>query len=141
MPPMKHRLGLLLALAVGARVWGCLQAPVPGRDGVTYLWMAQQWAAGHFAELCAHPFHPLYPLAVGLLLQLCPVLDVVLAGQLVAAGCAALAVVPLFFATRHLFGEAAATWAAFMYATGAWFVRHPAECMSEGPFYLCAAGW
>jgi hypothetical protein len=114
---------------------------VPGRDGVTYLWMARQTAAGNFAELCAHPFHPLYPFAVGVLLKLLPGLDAVLAGQIVAAGCGALATVPLFLATRHLFGEAAATWAALMYALGAWFARHPAECMSEGPFYLCAATW
>ena len=132
---------MLLALAAAMRLVGCTLHTMPGRDGVAYLWMAERWAAGDFGELFAHVFHPLYPFAVGVVLMLVPGLDAVAAGQLVAAGCSALAVVPLWYATARLFGQAAATWAAVMLAIGSWFVRHPAECMSEGPFQLLAASW
>lgn len=131
---------LLLALAIATRVYGCAITPVPGRDGVAYLWLAERFAAGDLAALFSTVFHPLYPLLVGLTLLPGDV-DSVRAGQLVAAGCGALAVVPLWLATRALFGSPAAIWAGVIYAIGVWFVRHPAECMSEGPFYLLAATW
>ena len=76
------------------RTLGCWRAVVPARDGVTYLWMAEQWAAGNSGELLANVFSPGYPLVVGLLLKVCPWFDTVGAGQFVAAGCSALAVVP-----------------------------------------------
>ncbi|MCB9886397.1 MAG: glycosyltransferase family 39 protein [Planctomycetes bacterium] len=123
------------------RLFVCLRTPMPGRDGVAYLWMGQQWQHGDLGGLFGTVFHPLYPFLVGSVLRVWPGLDVVAAGQLVAAGCGALAVVPIWMATRRLFGDRAAVWAGFAYAIGTWFVRHPAECMSEGPFYLLAALW
>lgn len=136
-----RRLWLTAALGAAMRAIGCHIHAVPGRDGVAYLWMAEQWAHGHGDELFRQVFHPLYPLLVGLVLQAWPGLDTVAAGQLVAAGCSALAVIPLVLATGRQFGTAPATWAGIMLAIGAWFVRHPAECMSEGPFQLCVAAW
>jgi len=132
---------LLLLLAIGMRCVGCGLRPIPARDGVAYLWMAERWAIGDFGALFDTVFHPLYPFVVGLVLRLSPGLDSVLAGQIVAAGCSALAVLPLHAATRHLFGDRAALWAGGMFAIGAWFVRHPAECLSEGPFHLCVLLW
>jgi len=75
------------------------------------------------------------------LLRALPGLDAVAAGQLVAAGCSALTVVPLWFVARQKFGETAATWACACFALGTWFARHPAECMSEGTFQLAATTW
>jgi len=139
---MTRRPWLLLLLAVLMRVVGCVLRPIPSRDGVAYLWMAEQWAANGLGALFDSVFHPLYPFAVGLLLRAVPgSIDTVVAGQIVAAGCSALAVLPVYFVTRRLFGERAALWAGVMFAIGAWFVRHPAECMSEGPFHLCVALW
>ena len=123
------------------RVFGCVCTKVPGDDGIAYLWMAEQWAKGDLGGLFQTVFHPLYPFLIGLLLRLWPGLDVVLAGQLVASLCGALAIVPLWFVAKGLFGERAAWWAGIMYAIGNWYVRHPANCMSEGPFYLLAAAW
>lgn len=132
---------LLLALAAAARAFGCWRTEIPGRDGFAYLWMAQQWAAGHLGGLFGTVFHPLYPFLVGILLRLWPGIDVALAGQLVSAGAATVAVLPLWWVAQRLFGERAAVWAGVMYAIGTWFVRHPAESMSEGPFYLLASAW
>lgn len=130
-----------LGLAVAVRVGIGLQPAIPARDGANYLWLAQQVAAGRPGELFTNIFHPLYPLLVGGMLWLWPSLDPVVAGRIVAAACSALAVVPLWFATRALFGERAAGWAAAMFAIGNWFVRHPIECLSEGPFHLAVLGW
>lgn len=132
---------LLLLLAVLLRVVACTMRPIPARDGVAYLWMAEQWAAHGLGALFDSVFHPLYPFLVGLLLLALPQLDSVIAGQVVAAGCSALAVLPVFVLTRRLFGEAAATWAAVMFAISNWFVRHPAECLSEGTFHLGVTVW
>lgn len=131
----------LLGLAAALRTLVCLRTAVPGRDGATYLWMAERAAAGDFAALFQTVFHPLYPALVGALVWLWPGLDPVAGGQIVAAGLGALAVLPLWAVARALFGERPAFWTGFAYATGAWFARHPAECMSEGPFYLCVAAW
>lgn len=131
----------LLLLAVAVRAMVCLRTEVPGRDGVTYLWMAERAAEGEPAALFATVFHPLYPALVAAVLALAPGLDPVAAGQMVAAGLGALALLPLWAVALALFGERAAAWAAFAYAIGAWFARHPAECMSEGPFYLAVALW
>jgi hypothetical protein len=132
---------LLLLLCAAARFMVCARTEVPGRDGVAYLWMAEQAAAGDPAALFATVFHPLYPALVAGLLSCVPGFDAVAAGQLVAAGTGALAVLPLWALTRTLFGSSAATWAGVAYALGTWFCRHPAECMSEGPFYLAVATW
>jgi hypothetical protein len=101
----------LLLLCAAARVMVCARTEVPGRDGVAYLWMAEQAAAGDPAALFATVFHPLYPALVAVLLFCLPGLDAVAAGQLVAAGAGALAVLPLFWLTRTLFGSSGATWA------------------------------
>ena len=46
---------------------------------------------------------------------------------------------PLFAWSATLFGRPAACAASFFYAVGVWFARHPADCLSEGPFYLLVA--
>ncbi|GAB4136427.1 MAG: hypothetical protein Fur0037_00950 [Planctomycetota bacterium] len=138
---MKRAPWILFLLAAAARWIICARTPVPGRDGVSYLWMAQEWARGNHAALFETVFHPLYPLSTGLLLTAWPGLDIVAAGQIVSAGTAAVAAIPLWYAGRAVFGEPAASLGVVFYALGTWFVRHPAECLSEGPFYLWTALW
>ena len=138
---MPRRLLCLLLLAASTRVIACALTPVPGRDGVAYLWLAQAFAAGDHDELFAHVFHPFYPLLTSLLLRAAPGLDLVLAGQLVASACSVLTVWPLWHLARQHFGERAATWACLCFALGTWFARHPAECMSEATFQLLAVAW
>lgn len=138
---MNRRIWLLFALAVAMRVLGCVLRPIPSRDGVAYLWLAEQWRHGDLGALFDTVFHPLYPFVVGSLLHLVPALDATIAGQIVAAGSSAFAVPPLWLVTRRLFDERAATWACVMFAIGTWFVRHPAECLTEGPFHLTVLLW
>lgn len=131
----------LLLLAAVLRAYGCLITPVPGRDGVAYLWVAERVATGEPGALFDSVFHPLYPLLIAFGLRCGPTLDPVTVGQLVAAATAAVAILPLWRLTKHLFGRRAAFATALLYAIGVWFVRHPAECMSEGPFFLAATSW
>lgn len=138
---MPRALWVLLPAAALLRAWTCHVTEVPGRDGVTYLWMAQQLARGDVSGFLSTVFHPLYPALVAPLLACFPSLDPVVAGQLVAAGCSALAIVPLTALAAALHGPRIAAWTAALYACGTWYCRHPAECMSEGPFYLATATW
>ncbi len=131
----------LLALALGARALVAARTCVPGRDGATYLWMAERIAAGDLGAAFDTVFHPLYPLLVGGLLAAVPGLDTMVAGQMVASGCAALAVVPLWALTAHRFGRVAGLACGLCYALGLWASRYPAECLSEGTFYLAVATW
>lgn len=132
---------MLLWLAAAVRALVCWRTAVPGRDGATYLWMAEQAANGNPAALFATVFHPFYSALVGTLLRLVPGLDPMVAGQVVAGGCGALAVLPLWSVANHVAGPRAAFWCGIAYATGTWFARHPAECMSEGPFFLLVIAW
>jgi hypothetical protein len=132
---------LLLLLAAAVRAAVCVRTAVPGRDGATYLWMAERCADNDFAALFGTVFHPFYPLLTAGMLRAFPGVDPVYVGQGTAAVCGALAVVPIWLLSRELFGGRAAWWAGLGYAIGTWFCRHPAECMSEGPFYLLASMW
>jgi hypothetical protein len=128
---------VLLAGALRAMV--CVRTEVPGRDAASYLWMAENAAAGDLGALFATVFHPLHAAVIAVVIAVLPGHDPVLAGQIASAGAATLAVVPLWRMTRVLAGQRAANWAGFAYAISAWFARHPAECMSEGLFYLLTA--
>ncbi|MEZ5964636.1 MAG: hypothetical protein R3F56_12375 [Planctomycetota bacterium] len=128
----------LAALVRAVVAW---RTSVPGRDGATYLWMAEQVAASDVGAAFRTVFHPLYSLATGALLWLLPPLPSTAAGQIVACGTAALAVWPLYLLTTRVYGRTAGRSAALLYSFGLWFARYPAECMSEGCFYLAVATW
>ncbi len=127
------------ALALLARLLVAWQVEIPGRDGATYLWMGERIAQGDFAASFATVFPPVYPWCIALVLWATPITDVVFAGQLASLLPAALAVFPLFGISLRLGGPLHAHAAGLCYALGAWFARHPADCMSEGPFYLWVA--
>lgn len=129
-------------LAVAARALVSWRVALPGRDGATYLWMGEQVANGNFAASFQTVFPPVYPWTIAAVLAVAPGLDTVMAGQIASGTLAALATFPLFALTKRLCGREAATFACLFYALGTWFCRHPADCMTEGPFYLwvaCAA--
>lgn len=136
---LSHPVGLLV-LAAAVRAIVAARTCVPGRDSEHYLWVTEQVALGRFEAVFETAFHPVYPLLVAPLLWCFPALDTVTAGQLVSCGLGALAVLPLFAVAGRLFGRHAAIAACFLYAVGIWFARHPADCLSEGPFYLFVAG-
>lgn len=132
----RHAALFWLVPALFVRVMVAVRTDVPGRDAASYLWMAEHAARGELEALFSTVFAPFYPGLVALLLWCAPGLDAVVAGQIVSCGMAALAVVPLVLVTARCFSLPAAHGAALVYTFGTWFARHPAECMSEGPFFL-----
>jgi len=130
-----------VALALSLRLFVAWRTVVPARDGATYLWMAERVGAGEIGAAFDTVFHPLYSLLTGGLLWLVPGLEPMPAGQLVAVVAAACACWPLQALTAQLHGERAARCTALLYAVGLWFVRYPAECLSEGCFYPLVALW
>ncbi len=111
-----------------------MQTVVPGHDGAFYLWAAERSASGDPLAVFSILFQPLFSLLVGVVVALG--VGGVLAGQIVSCGLGALAVLPLFAMSQSLVSRRAAHLACALYAFGLWFCRHPAACLSEGPFYL-----
>lgn len=131
----------LLAVAAVARAVVALLTAVPSRDATHYLFLAERAVDGEPAELFRSVFHPGFPLLIAAVLPIFPGLAPFRAGQAASAGAGVLAVVPLFFLARRLTDQRGAVWTCLMYAVGTWFCRHPADVLSEGPFYLCVAAW
>lgn len=127
------------AIALLARTLVCAQVDIPGRDGASYLWMGEQVAAGHFEASFATVFPPFYPWCIAATLTVAPGLDTVRAGQIASILPAAMATLPLWSISSRISDRLGAHLACLCYALGAWFCRHPADCMSEGPFYLLVA--
>lgn len=125
---------ILLGLAAAVRAVVAVRTAIPGRDSAGYLWLADQVRERGIGAAFETAFHPLYPLLVALVPG-----ETVTSGKLVAGGLGALAILPLFALGERLFGRVAAAAACFLYAVGIWFARHPADCLSEGPFYLWVA--
>lgn len=129
----------LLWIAVAAVVWRWMLAartPVPSEDGVTYLWMAQRFAAFDFCTPVEEVFPPLLPL-------LCAVpiwfgLPATLAGPLVCSLCVGLALFPLAALAERLRAGAGLP-AALLCATGSLLARNAAEVFTEQPFLLLTA--
>ena len=124
------------ALALLVRLFVASRVHIPGRDGATYLWMGEQVCNGNFAASFRTVFPPVYPWCIAAVLRLAPDIDPMFAGQLASGLLSALAVFPLFAIAERLFDRRAAIFASLFFALGTWFARHPADCMTEGPFYL-----
>lgn len=120
-----------------AAVWLlAAHTPVPSEDGVSYLWMAQRFAAGAFGQALSTVFPPGYPLLLAP--WVAAGLDVERAATLVGAASLALTLVPLLAIVRHLH-ERAALPAAILWATSPLLLRVAAEAYSEPPFLLLLA--
>ncbi|MGE0142629.1 MAG: hypothetical protein AB7T19_05005 [Planctomycetota bacterium] len=127
------------ALALGIRALVAARTAMPERDAAHYLWMADGIALGEPGRLLDSVFHPVFPAIVGGLRALLPGVDPVVAIQSVACIASALAVFPLWHLARRL-DLASARLALAAFAIGTWFVRHPADGLSEGLFHLSVAG-
>jgi hypothetical protein len=130
------RIAALVTLAGLVRALVAARTAVPERDAAHYLWMADGLLAGAPGRLWQSVFHPVFPALIGGFRALCPELDPVVAGQIVACLASALTVWPLWILTSRLFGARAADAAALCFALGTWFARHPADALSEGLFHL-----
>jgi hypothetical protein len=127
---------LALALAAWAVALG-RRSPVPSEDGVSYLWMAERFAAGDFAAATGPVFPVGYPL---LLAPWCALgLAAETAAHLVGALALAATLWPLRTLARALGGDAAGSAAVLLFAAVPLLPRLAAECYSEPPFLLLMA--
>lgn len=129
----------LWLVALAAAAWILVLAartPVPSEDGVSYLWLAQQFAAGGWREALASVFPPGFPLlcAPGIACGLDP--ERVALG--VGLGCVVAALWPVWRVAEH-FAVRAGLQAAILWACTPLLPRLAAETYSEPPFLLCMA--
>jgi len=132
---------VLVLVALAARWWVAARTWVPDWDGVHYLWLAQRAADGDAPALFQSVFPPGYPAVVAAVLRCFPGLDPQAAAQWVGAIAGAATLAPLWYLGRACGGRAAALGGCVLFALGIWFVRHPADCLSEAVFFPLVAGW
>lgn len=130
----------LAALAV-FWVWAyALVRPVPSEDGVSYLWMAQQFAAGEWGAALSMVFPPGYPLLVAPLVSCGMAVEP--AADAVNAIAFALCLWPLAWIARHLSPgiKDVPEYTCVLFMTGSLLLRVAAEVYSE-PLFLLVMAW
>ncbi|MBL9077269.1 MAG: DUF2029 domain-containing protein [Planctomycetes bacterium] len=130
---------MLRWIAVLTVAWRLLLAwasPVPSWDGVSYLWMAQRFAALDFASALEEVFPPGFSLLLAPWLALG--LDPLTAGAWFGALCAGATVWPLAAICRRE-APGAEVAVAVLWATSSLLARTAAEILSEPPYLLAMA--
>jgi len=97
--PQGTALALTIFIAVGIRLYLSLTSYCIAGDGVAYLAMAREFAAGEPAKALAAVFSPLYPWIIAAVHPLIP--DWELAGNLVSAVLGSAAVATVYLMTRE----------------------------------------
>ncbi len=119
---------LFVALAVRTIAWS--RTAVMFNDGPIFLAMAEAIGAGRWAEILAHPYHPLYPALIALVglfpihLETAAVTVSILGGLL--------SVVAIFLFVRDAFGRDIAWYAAWIVALHPLAVDFSSDVMSDG---------
>ncbi len=130
---------LAVLVGVGA-CWRWLVASmtvIPSEDGVNYLWMAEQFAAGRVDLALSEVFSPLLPMLIAMPISIG--MDSFLAGQLVNCLLGALAVIPIVKASEALFAGSGRC-AGCLVVLAPLPVRYAAEVYSE-PLFILLAGF
>jgi len=143
-PRERAGLAALAALAVAVRFAIWQRSAAMMNDGPAFIALAQDAAAGRLGELLAHPYHPLYPLAVALVRPLFASWEGAAAAVSVAAG--AVAVACLYAFLRSAFGPGVAAIGALLLAVHPYAAPYSADVQSEGLYMACflaavAATW
>lgn len=112
------------------------RTPAPGEDGVSYLWMAQQFAAGRWHEGLGTVFPPGYPLLLAPW-SWCGG-DIEVGACAVSTACVLLALWPLWRSAEHL-RPCAGLPAAVLFVSSPLLGRLAAEAYSEPAFLLLMA--
>ena len=99
--PQRTALGLTILIALAIRLYLSLTSFCIAGDGVAYLGMAREFAAGAPVKALASVFSPLYPLTVAVAHGLIP--DWELAGSLVSTILGSAAVATVYLMTREAF--------------------------------------
>jgi hypothetical protein len=119
---------LFVALAVRAFAWS--RTSVMFNDGPIFLAMAEAIGEGRWAEVLAHPYHPLYPALIALV-GLFPI-QLETAAVTVSILGGLLSVIAIFFFVRDAFGRELAWYAAWIVALHPWAVDFSSDVMSDG---------
>lgn len=130
---------MLVRLAVLTVVWRMILAwasPVPSWDGVSYLWMAERFAALDFASALEEVFPPGFSLLLAPWLLLGA--DPEITAQWFGALCAGATLWPLVAIVRRE-APGAELLVAVLWATSSLLARTAAEVLSEPPFLLAMA--
>ncbi|MCA8974148.1 MAG: hypothetical protein KDC98_05470 [Planctomycetes bacterium] len=139
---MPHSRGQTFACAVLAVIWAgglASKSAVPSEDGVSYLWMAERFAAGEWQAALALVFPPGFPLLVAALAS-CGV-AVSAAADIVNVGAFAWTVWPLAWIARRLSPGVPTVdlVTCLLFVTGSLLVRVVIEVYSEPSFLLLMA--
>ncbi len=142
--PPRRDLALLGLCAGAAVIWVFVLAwhrPVPSEDGVSYLWMAQRFAAGDWAGATSTVFPPGFPLLVGFVVR-CG-LELECAANVVNAAAFGLTIAPLAAIARRLAptpSDHQIGWlTGLLFLSGSLLARVAAEVYSEPVFLLLMA--
>ena len=126
----------IFVLASLVRLGVAWRTHVIARDGATaFVPMAQEIAAGNWRAALRNHQHPLFPIAICGVHLLVP--DWPVAAQAAAVLLGALAVFPLYYLTRPVFGRAPAVAAVLVFAFHTHSARYAADVISEPLFMLC----
>lgn len=139
-PPWLERVGLVLLLAAAAAVralrWH--ETSLMFNDGPTFLALAKSLGEGRFADVIAHPYHPLYPLLV--LIASFWVGDWERAAVLVSVISGAASVLCLWLFVRASLGREAAWIAAIFLAVQPRALVNSADIQSDGLYLALFLG-
>jgi hypothetical protein len=128
------RLGLILGLVLGIRVFEYTNTYVIHRDGIDFYNLASDFAAGRFRTgLDRSTFHPLYPLliaAFGRGLRI----DLETAGYVVSILFSVLTTVPLFIFGMKVFDKKIALLGTFFFAINPIVIRASTEVATEATY-------
>ncbi len=131
----RRMLRRILWVGFWLRVFVAFLTPVPAEDAANYLWMAQQFAAGHAGAALDEVFPPLWPLVATPFVLIG---DAFRMGQLVAAIAGALSIWPAARIVQSV-APGYATAVAWLLALAPLPVRFAGECYSE-PVFLLVGG-
>ena len=125
-------LAALVAAAAALRWLAWERTVALYNDGPVFLGLAQLFAAGEWRAALAHPYHPLYPLAIAGTHALAPALPWEDAAALVSvvAGAASVALLHAFL--RDAAGRTAAATGAALLAVHPYAVAYSSDVMSDG---------
>jgi len=132
-----RRLLWILSLALVLRAITLARIDPVALDSAIYFEIARFIEAGKWKEALSYPFPPLYPGLIAALTSLGLSLET--AGLFVSMSSTILVLFPLWTITRGLAGEAAASWAAFLWAIHPYAIRLGTRALSDAPTALFVA--
>ena len=99
----RNLLAIVTLAALAIRLYLTFTSYCISGDGVAYVGIARNLAAGNTAKALASVFPPLYPWLISIVHQVVP--DWEIAGQLISSLLGAAAVVPVYYLVREVFGR------------------------------------